>query len=609
MLLFCRAGIRKGLLEAGFALLALTPVFAQQEEPETVILSRGEGVIVFERRAAPLPWMETARGPLVAFAPVVDVVGGALEIGPLGEGHTLRIAGRDVILGPLGRVVVVDGEMEYLSVTPWLEPRPEVPEDEREDPDDPAPPETEPRRLFVPLDALSAAYPAELGYRFEFDRRRGRLEVTATGERRLAVDIERVHDLGATTLAVTFSGRPRYRVDRYPGGISVRLLSGVMEPRARRRLEDPLVRWIEVRQRSIEIGLAPRAAASEPYLLGSPPRVQLVIDVARDRIGQRPRPLTRLEDALGEFRVVVDPGHGGADTGVVSSSGDAEKDLTLSLAQELRALLEERLGARVVLTRNDDSAVPLEGRTAVANQHRADLFLSLHAHADGAPGQTAQVATWLLEPPPSRFGTSAAAEGLEETDESAATLQSRRDATSRGPLRGRTSTSNDEITLVVPPLEPWERAHDGRLEQSLLLARLLQREMSIVLGRPGGSVGRAPLRVLTGASMPAVFIEFGLLGDEDENDAEDDPQDDAEGEADGQSRLAERRAVRFDDRPVLGARRVAEAPFQSPDTAGLQRVALVEAIVRAIGTYRDAMIGANREDDDQTGNPLRRPRR
>ena len=560
----CSTVLQRGLLAAAVAFVQLSPAWAQaDDEPETQILSQDEGTIEVGRRQAPLPWAESSFGPLVALAPVVEVLGGELEIGPLGEAHTLRVAGREVVLGPLGRVVLVDGEMQTLSIKPWLEPEPEIPEhllpkddSEETDADEPAPElppiELPPRHLYVPVDALARAYPAEQGYRFDFDRRRGQLEVSKTGERRLAVEVDRVHDLGATTLVVTFSGRPRYRVDEYRGGVRLRLLSGVMEARPRLRLNDPLVRWLEVRERSIDIGLAPRARASEPYILGRPPRVQLVLDITRDRMGRAPRALSRRAEETGEFRIVLDPGHGGVETGVSSPSGVTEKDLVLAIARELRSHLANSLGSRVVLTRTDDTDVALEKRTAVANQRRADLFLSLHVSPDSAWVLGEGFQTYVLDPPPAPFEPAEGDEPGLRGDEQDANQSERSSAGARMASEGELvddaqwgepaaqddpdpldfeedafdeldvvpgdGEAGDEegIRVAVPALERWERVQDGQLERSGLLARLIQSHVSDALKQPNRRVRRAPLRVLTGATMPAVLIELGSLGSDEE---------------------------------------------------------------------------------------------
>ena len=80
-------------------------------------------------------------------------------------------------------------------------------------------------------------------------------------------------------------------------------------------------------------------------------------------------------------RVVIDAGHGGKDTGSIGPGGFTEKELVLDVAQRLKELVETELGAEVVMTRGDDTFVPLESRTAIANQQEADLFISIHANS------------------------------------------------------------------------------------------------------------------------------------------------------------------------------------------------------------------------------------
>jgi N-acetylmuramoyl-L-alanine amidase len=82
-------------------------------------------------------------------------------------------------------------------------------------------------------------------------------------------------------------------------------------------------------------------------------------------------------------RVVLDPGHGGYDHGSTGKSGLVEKELVLDVAQRLGKLIEQRLGAEVVYTRTADEFIALETRTKIANDHRADLFLSIHANSSG----------------------------------------------------------------------------------------------------------------------------------------------------------------------------------------------------------------------------------
>ncbi len=87
---------------------------------------------------------------------------------------------------------------------------------------------------------------------------------------------------------------------------------------------------------------------------------------------------------LGVRKIVLDPGHGGKDTGAMAF-GLKEKHIALRLARKLTPILKEQLGCEVILTRNDDIFIPLEERTAIANTSGADLFISLHINAHPAP--------------------------------------------------------------------------------------------------------------------------------------------------------------------------------------------------------------------------------
>ena len=82
---------------------------------------------------------------------------------------------------------------------------------------------------------------------------------------------------------------------------------------------------------------------------------------------------------------MIDPGHGGDDVGARGEGGTVEKDLTLAVARRVKAAIEARLGLRVLLTREDDRNVPLDQRIALANNNKADLFISLHANASLVP--------------------------------------------------------------------------------------------------------------------------------------------------------------------------------------------------------------------------------
>ena len=117
----------------------------------------------------------------------------------------------------------------------------------------------------------------------------------------------------------------------------------------------------------------------EKIAKGSNKNFRVVVDLKKGYEGSRKLVASSVNRK--ELIVAIDPGHGGRDAGSTGPSGLKEKDLVLSVSTRLKELLERRLGLDVTLTRTDDSFVPLEERTAIANKLRADLFLSIHANA------------------------------------------------------------------------------------------------------------------------------------------------------------------------------------------------------------------------------------
>ncbi len=183
--------------------------------------------------------------------------------------------------------------------------------------------------------------------------------------------------------------------------------------------------------------------------------------------------------------IVIDPGHGGEDEGVKGASGAKEKDIALTIARRLKAAVEGRLGVRVLLTRDDDRNVPIDDRSAMANNNKADLFVSLHANAS---------------PRKAAAGAVIFSAGFAPQAEHAATasLTPERLPTFGGGLR--------EIDLV-----PWDLAQFRYLDASNAFAKLLQQQMQDHVPLAPQPLAQAPLRVLEGANMPAVLLEMGYL--------------------------------------------------------------------------------------------------
>lgn len=193
-------------------------------------------------------------------------------------------------------------------------------------------------------------------------------------------------------------------------------------------------------------------------------------------------------DTGGIRTIAIDAGHGGDDNGAASVDGVLEKDVTLAVARRLKAALEARLGVRVLMTRDDDRRLPAESRTALANNNKADLFISLHANASFRPataGATVYTATF---------------------DD--AELARERLGGERMPVVGGGMRTIDVV--------PWSLAQVPHREQSDLFARTLAAALGERVPVSPKGVDGAPLRVLESANMPAVLVEMGYLTNADQ---------------------------------------------------------------------------------------------
>ncbi|MFB3855200.1 MAG: N-acetylmuramoyl-L-alanine amidase [Vicinamibacterales bacterium] len=188
--------------------------------------------------------------------------------------------------------------------------------------------------------------------------------------------------------------------------------------------------------------------------------------------------------------VVIDPGHGGDESGSRGPGGSLEKDVTLGVSRRLKALLEGGLGVRVLLTRDGDTPVSADERAALANNNKADVFVSLHANASLRAETTG----------PQVYYMSAA--GLEEA------VGNEAPGAALLPVVGGGFRSVDVI--------PWEVAQTRHLSRSAELAALVREELAGRLEVNDRPVQQAPLRVLLGANMPAVLVEMGFLSNADE---------------------------------------------------------------------------------------------
>ncbi len=191
-------------------------------------------------------------------------------------------------------------------------------------------------------------------------------------------------------------------------------------------------------------------------------------------------------------RIVIDAGHGGHDSGTLGAGGIEEKDVVLDVALRLGKLLHDRLGAEIVYTRADDTFIPLETRTAIANKAQADLFISIHANSS----------------------TDASARGVEvyylnfTSDPEAMRVASRENAVS--------TESVHELSDLVKKI-----ALKDKIDESKELASDVDASLygGLRKGNPemrNRGVKKAPFVVLIGANMPSILAEISFVTNPDD---------------------------------------------------------------------------------------------
>jgi N-acetylmuramoyl-L-alanine amidase len=187
-------------------------------------------------------------------------------------------------------------------------------------------------------------------------------------------------------------------------------------------------------------------------------------------------------------RIVIDPGHGGHDTGTIGPTGLMEKDLCLDVALRLGKIIEQRLpGADVIYTRSDDTFVPLEERTNIANQAKADLFISIHANSSRDTGARG-IETYYLN-------LKGSAEAME--------VAARENATSQEGVHDLES-----LVKRIAQTEKIDESKEFAEDIQDSLSKRIQKTSKSVRNR---GVRKAPFVVLIGADMPSILTEISFL--------------------------------------------------------------------------------------------------
>jgi N-acetylmuramoyl-L-alanine amidase len=425
----------------------------------------------------PVPTTVLSGQELIALDDVASLFQVSVREDTLAGGLTITYKGRTIVASTDQPMVSVSGRVVTL----------------------PAPAVRSGRRWLVPVEFLSRALAPIYDQRIELRRQsrllivgdlrvprvtaridspgpptRATIEVTPPAPVAVAVDAGRiVANIEADALDLSLPGGGAGLIDQIRAGDQPTALVVSLHARAGTVRAVP-IQTAALARVDIEVQAADAPAAAAPAAPGPPPPSDapaLVVPIA-------PRPALQA--------IVIDPGHGGDDAGVRGGRGTEEKQLALEVARRLRTLIETRLGVRVILTRDEDRVVTPDERAAVANNSKADLFLSLHFGGAVAPGVSgAEVFYLRLD----REG--------EDVRRSAET-----EAVSL-PVLGGTSRTIDVIR--------WDLAQARHVEASGVFAGIVEEQLRAHVPMGPRSVQEAPLRVLAGVNMPAVFVEMGYL--------------------------------------------------------------------------------------------------
>ncbi|MEO6223641.1 MAG: N-acetylmuramoyl-L-alanine amidase [Vicinamibacterales bacterium] len=346
-------------------------------------------------------------------------------------------------------------------------------------------------KWLVPVDFLRVLDPV-LNRRIEI-RREARLIVIDASVPRIGPRFERTPGGGRLTISVD-PGLPA-RVTRAGNLVTLRFQADALDATALADAPAEFVASVKATGPSLVVELGPSVIDVRQDEQRDASRITFDLIATNTPAPARPEAtnapvVAPTFERQGAIRtIVIDPGHGGADVGTRNAAGLEEKDITLATAQRLKATLESQLGVRAILTRETDTSVSIDPRAAIANNNKADLFISLHVNSSQMP----LMRGWQIQ-------------SLDPADYS--TLLTKEPGTAPVaqwvPIVGGGSRMIDVV--------PWQLAQIPHARQSISLSELLSARLAEA-GLPPQLVPmlQTPARVLVGANMPAVLIELGFI--------------------------------------------------------------------------------------------------
>jgi len=352
---------------------------------------------------------------------------------------------------------------------------------------------------------------------------------------------------GTSKVVITLSGPSDYAIAKESGTYTLRFKSPIRAPFTEQTFEDPHVAKATFRANDLVIQLTSPEVVGDAYRLESPFRIVIDFRKAAAPVpGMLPPPsVPHLVDQPGIRTIVIDPGHGGKEVGAIGPNGLQEKEATLTVARKLASALTSRLNARVILTREDDSVVSLDQRTAIANQYKADLFLSVHMNAAVVKGAHGSETYYL---------------SLEASDELARKAAEVENAAAKAP-----AASGSDLKFIL-----WDLAQQEYINESSKFAQDIQEEMNKATGVQNRGVKQAPFKVLVGATMPAALVEVAFISNPDE-ESKLKNEDFQNTMVDAITRAVERYKTEYESRLGITPRQVKPAVAPAANTAAAKR--------------------------------------
>ncbi|MBI1872348.1 MAG: N-acetylmuramoyl-L-alanine amidase [Acidobacteria bacterium] len=396
----------------------------------------------------------------------------------LAGGITVSYKNRTIILTPDQALASVSGRLVSLSSAPARDGR----------------------RWLVPLDFISRAL--SLVYDARLDLRPASRLIIVGDLRVPAIGIRGEQAGPVARVAFEISPRVPQTITQAPGQILVHFDADALDVSIPTFAAAGLVSGIRTAdQTTLAIELGPRFRQYRSSMGGDGSTLRTTIEILGDETTEPVGQPTPLPDAPPEAlfpslstalrTAVIDPGHGGSEDGARGQAGSLEKEITLNVARRLKAALESQLGIRVILTRDGDETVPLDHRAAIANNNKADLFISLHANASlQRIARGAEVFYLSVD----GYGDEA-----------------RRTAESAGHILPTFGGGTRDIQVIL-----WEMAQTRYIEASAALATIMEEELRTRVELSPRPVQQAPFRVLVGANMPAVLVEMGFVSNAEE---------------------------------------------------------------------------------------------